>query len=323
MTMPPPHFMKKLLRTPHRVASPSRGRRRRRLTAAVLIGLVVLVLLATSAITWVGSETALRPAVHGYKWSLATYPQLHAQPVSFKSSTHVTIVGRFFPGSSKATIVLSHGFGDTQEGMDPWAALLHDGGFSVLTYNMRERPGSGGEYSTLGALEQDDLVSAVEYLRTRHDVDPTRIGGLGVSLGGAVTILAAARDTHLRAIVDDCGFSDAANVIDTSFTAFIHLPAFPFATLTVLLSELRAGVNIDEVQPARVISLISARPILIIHGLADKLVPVDNSLRNYAAARQPKQLWLVPGAGHGQSRVVAGAAYNQRVVAFFRRALKT
>jgi uncharacterized protein len=60
---------------------------------------------------------------------------------------------------------------------------------------------------------------------------------------------------------------------------------------------------------------------LIIQGLADTLVPPSNSRRNYAAARQPKEIWLVTRAGHTQSRAVAGAAYTRRVVAFFHRYL--
>jgi hypothetical protein len=50
------------------------------------------------------------------------------------------------------------------------------------------------------------------------------------------------------------------------------------------------------------------------------VLPV-NSKRNVAAAKEPKQIWWVRGAGHTQSRVVAGSLYVRRVVAFFRRYL--
>jgi uncharacterized protein len=106
-----------------------------------------------------------------------------------------------------------------------------------------------------------------------------------------------------------------------SFTHFIGLPAFPFAPITVQIAEWRAGVDINAVRPVDVIGTISPRPVLIIHGLADPLVPPSNSVRNYAAAQQPKEKWWVPRAGHTQSRAVAGAAYTRHVVAFFRRYL--
>src|SRR5207248_1163959 len=161
--------------------------------------------------------------------------------------------------------------------------------------------------------------SAVHYLTSRRDVDRARIGALGVSLGGATTILAAAQDRRIKAVVDDCGFADAPTAIANGFAYFIHLPAFPFSLIAVKIAEWRAGVNVEAVRPVDTIGRISPRPIFIIHGLADKAVLPANSVRNFAAAQEPKQYWPVPGAGHTQSRVVAGSLYVRRVDAFFRR----
>ena len=302
-------------------ANPSILARLRRLLAALVRVVVVIVVVVVAAISWIGSERAIHPAIEAYHWTPAAYPSLVPQDISFLGTGGARLVGRFFPGRTHATIVVSHGYGGNQNGVLPWAVFLHQAGYSVLTYDMRGAGRSGGGAVTLGALEQFDLVAAVDYLVSRPDVDKTRIGALGISLGGAVTILGAARDRRIRAAVDDCGFSDAPRVIDASFTHFIGLPAFPFSPLAVRLAELRTGQQIDTVRPVDMIASISPRPILIIHGLADSVVPVDNSRRNFAAARQPKELWLVPGAGHGESRAIAGAAYTHRVVAFFRQAL--
>jgi fermentation-respiration switch protein FrsA (DUF1100 family) len=206
--------------------------------------------------------------------------------------------------------------------MLPIADFLHGAGFNVLTYNMRSRAGSGGEYVTLGVYEQKDLISALDYLCTRSDVDPRRIGALGISMGGAVVILAAARDKRIKAVVDDCGFSDAPSVIAASFEHFIHLPPFPFAPITIWIADERAGINVDSVRPMDVIGRISPRPVFIIHGLDDYTVPVANSKRNFAHAREPKQLWLVPGAEHAKSHLVAKVEYERRVTAFFDKALQ-
>src|SRR4029077_15614185 len=87
---------------------------------------------------------------------------------------------------------------------------------------------SGGRAVTLGALEPLDLVSAVDYLTTRDDIDQNRIGALGLSLGAATTILAAADDRRIGAVVADSSFSGACSGISSSFQHFIGLPAFPF-----------------------------------------------------------------------------------------------
>jgi hypothetical protein len=219
-------------------------------------------------------------------------------------------------------VILASGYGETQDQMLSIAEFLHRAGFSVLTYNSRARATSGGRYVTLGAMEQHDVVSLVNYAVGRRDVDANRIGILGISMGGASAILAAARDKRLRAVVDDSGFSDAPRVIAAGFEHFIHLPAFPFAPITIGIADFRANVDVNRVRPMDVIAEVSPRPLLIIHDSGDAIVPVDNSLRNFAAARQPKELWLVPGSGHAQAETIAKSEYETRVTKFFEDALR-
>jgi dipeptidyl aminopeptidase/acylaminoacyl peptidase len=276
---------------------------------------------ALGVVGWIGAERAIHPAVAPYTWEPAAYPHLHPQDVTYRSRVGATISGRFFPGRSGATIVVSHGWADTQQGMLPWVEFLHAAGYSVFTYDMRCRGQSTGAAVTLGALEQFDLISAVDHLAGRPDVDASRIGALGISMGGSTSILAAAQDTRIRAVVTDCAYGDVRRVIATSFQRFIGLPAFPFAPITVLLAEWRTGVRVDGVRPVDKIGLIGPRPVLLIHGLDDVDIPPIHSVRNFEAAHEPKEIWWVSGAGHGLSREVAGAAYAERVVSFFRRHL--
>jgi fermentation-respiration switch protein FrsA (DUF1100 family) len=270
---------------------------------------------------WIGSERAIHRAPTTYSWSLADYPDLHPEAVTIQSRTGIAIAGRFFPGSSWTTIILSHGYGDNQEQMLPWANFLHQAGYSIFTYDMRNRGASGGDAITVGALEQEDLLSVIDYVAARPDIDPNKIGAMGVSLGGVTTILAAARDQRIKAVVDDCGFTDITSVLETAFDYFLHLPPYPFAPISVKIAELRTGQQISKVRAVDVVGQISPRPIFIIHGLDDPAVPPSHSERMYAAAGQPKQVWFVPGAKHNGSRQVAGAEYEQRVVAFFRQSL--
>jgi fermentation-respiration switch protein FrsA (DUF1100 family) len=166
------------------------------------------------------------------------------------------------------------------------------------------------------------MISIVSYAAGRKEVDAKRIGVLGISMGGSVAILAAAKDKRIRAVVDDSGFSDAPRVIAASFEKFIHLPAFPFAPVTIGIANLRAGIDVNQVLPVDVIGEISPRPLLLIHDTGDSVVPTDNSLRNYAAARQPKELWLVPGAEHGRAHTTAKAEYESKVSHFFESAIR-
>src|SRR5438067_4678368 len=103
----------------------------RRVIVALCLFLVIAVVGVLGGVGWIGSERAIHPKQHTYAWSLAGYPALGAavQQVTFRGSTGVRMAGRFFPGRSRATIILSAGYGDTQDQMVPWADLLHRAGY--------------------------------------------------------------------------------------------------------------------------------------------------------------------------------------------------
>jgi fermentation-respiration switch protein FrsA (DUF1100 family) len=284
-------------------------------------GVVFLSLVAVGAVGWVGSERALHPAYHRYDWSLTSYPDLQSERIQVRAADKILLDGRFFRGDRLSLVILASGYGDTQDQMLSIAEFLHQAGFSVVTYNSRARATSGGDYVTLGVLETQDLLSIIGYAVGRKDVDANRIGVLGISMGAAIAILGAAKDKRIRAVVDDSGFSDAPRVIAASFEHFIHLPAFPFAPITIAIANSRAGIDVNRVRPMDVIGEISPRPLLVIHETDDFVVPVDNSLRNFAAARQPKELWLVPGKEHGRAHTVARSEYEKKVTTFFKAAI--
>jgi uncharacterized protein len=290
--------------------------------STTFLTLLVLLPAGLLGVGWIGSERAIHPHTAHYRKTLRDFPALHPEDFRFASPTHAVIAASFYPGARRATIVLSHGYGDNQTEMLPYADFLHAHGFSVVTYDMRDRGRSTGDAVTLGALEYRDLTALIDQLMKRPDVDHQRIGALGVSLGGSTTVMSAAADRRIRAVVDDSGFSDAPNVIETSFEHFIGLPAFPFAPITVWLVKLRTGLDPNMVRPMDVVARISPRPLLVIHCMDDTVVPPANSERIFAAARQPKEFWRIPEGGHAQGHKVARQEYERRVSAFFEAALR-
>jgi fermentation-respiration switch protein FrsA (DUF1100 family) len=298
--------------------------RRSRLKSAVriaVIGFVPALIALLGGVGWIGSERAIHPAARHYATTLADYPDLHPAEIGFQSRTHVTIAATFFPGERRAVIVLSHGYGDNQAQMLPYAEFLHKAGYSVLTYDMRNRGRSGGEAVTLGALEYLDLISAVDYLTTRADVDRGGIGALGLSLGGSTTLLAAANDPRIKAVVDDSGFSDAPGAIASGFAHFIGLPAFPFASITTEIVTWRIGVDVKRIRPVDVVARIAPRPLLIVECMGDRVVPPVNGERNFNAAGDPKSIWRIPTGGHIDGYNVARQEYERRVIGFFDESL--
>ncbi|MDP9375112.1 MAG: S9 family peptidase [Chloroflexota bacterium] len=147
-------------------------------------------------------------------------------------------------------------------------------------------------------------------------MDRERLGALGVSLGGAVTVLAAARDPRLKAVVDDCGFGDVASATATAYEHFIGLPAFPFAPISVRISEWRTGQRVSAARPIDVVGRLGPRPLLIIHGLADRQVPPTTERASSPPRRSRRSCgwWraraTASASGRSPARSTSGASWG-------------
>ncbi|MBI4281909.1 MAG: alpha/beta hydrolase [Chloroflexi bacterium] len=297
----------------------------RALTTGYLVTSAILSVLVLAGVGWVGSERGIHPSLTDNLPQLADYPNLEAalEEVSFPSRDGTPLAGWFIPGESPKTIILLHGFTDIRDKMLPHASFLHEAGYSVLLFDFRSRGQSAGDAVTLGYYERGDVQGAVQYLKTRPDVDGDDLGVLGVSMGAATAIMAAAETPELKAVVSESSFKSVDSAIASSFEHFIDLPAFPFAPITVFIIEKRLGINADQVVPEASVGLISPRPVFIIHGQDDTTIDSEDAQALYAAAQEPKEeLWLIPGSGHAEGVEVAPEEYGQRAVDFFNRYLK-
>ncbi|HYP42218.1 MAG TPA: alpha/beta fold hydrolase [Chloroflexia bacterium] len=216
-------------------------------------------------------------------------------------------------------VLLVHGYGGHKEQMVRYGQMLHDGGFAVLMFDMA---GSGlryGEPITLGYKERWHVMDAVRYLRTRTDVDARRLGVLGVSMGAATALLAAAEDLSIKAIVADSAYATLTDMIKPGIRAFLGRPALVLAPLIVRYAETMLGMRSSEIRPEEAAGQLGERPVLVIHGEDDPLTDVASAHRIYAAVPGPKELWVVPDCEHAYGPVVAEQEYKQRINAFFAR----
>ncbi len=246
---------------------------------------------------------------------------LSFEPVTFTSGDGLRLAGWYIPSYNGAAIILCHGLGDNRVGTLPQAVLLAEHGYGSFLFDFRAHGESEGEMVTYGYAESDDVLAAVDYLLSRPDVDPERIGILGGSLGAATALRAAARSTHLKAVVTEGAFISLEDEVASSFKAFSGLPAFPFAPLTVAFAQWQTGLRISEVRPVDDIPSIAPRPVLIIHGTDDDLIPAEQGLRLYEAAGEPKELWMIGGMGHESALELLPDEYEKRVIGFFDKAL--
>ena len=288
----------------------------------ILIGIVLLVVALSFVLVYANT--------HPPKYPLHIPPSVYKtvyEDVSFTTADGIDLKGWLVkPASYDQTspaIVICHGVGANKSDFTELAVSLSHRGYFVLLFDFRAHGESSGRRTSLGLHEQKDIEAAFAFLKTRRDtIDPKRVGVYGFSMGGSAAILTAREDGAFSAVVADSAFTSLRDQAREAITGFYRLPAFPFLHLTVLGYELSFQTRVDAIAPVKVIAAIAPTPVLIIAGEGDKLIPADNGRRLYEAAKEPKALWMIPGADHGGTLAAAGSAYEKRVGEFFDKHLK-
>lgn len=236
---------------------------------------------------------------------------LEYQKVEFQAEDGTSLFAWFLParGEARGAVLYLHGNAENISTHFANIAWMPAAGFSVLALDYRGYGASQGEPSLRGA--QMDIDAAMRVLLERPDVNPRRIFIFGQSLGGALAIHYAATTVYkrnVRAVVVDSSFSDYHLITQEKLASTPLTWAFqwlPFLTVD------------NEYSPQAFVKALSPIPLLLIHGDQDVVVPVEHSYRLYKAAGEPKEIWVVPGAGHIQS--LKTKSVRDRLADFLRR----
>ena len=238
------------------------------------------------------------------------------EDVSFTASDGVVLRGWYAPAKRRAAVIFVSGGAANRMQPLPEARALVEHGFGVLLFDSRASGESDGELTTWGELEQRDLVAALDFVSARADVDPNKIGVQGLSIGGTTVALTAAKDPRAHAVLLNATWTSLSDEVGYKFGKF-----GPFSSWPAKWVFRHAGVDLDAVRPIDHIAEIAPRPLLILTGEVDTDTPVWVMDRLFAAARAPKDMWVVPGAGHGGYAEASPTEYTKRVVAFFEASL--
>lgn len=204
------------------------------------------------------------------------------------------------PGSETA-IVLAHGFSGTHT--KPWQARIARSLAAyagVVAFDFRGHGASAG-VSTLGELEVLDVAAAVAWAR---DLDYERVVTCGWSMGASAVIRHAALVGGVDGVVSVSGTS-RWRVRDTAPMRRLHWIVERRAGRVVGRTLLRTRLAthwVDEPEsPVEVIGRIAPTPLLLVHGDRDTYFGLEHPEALYAAANEPKELWVVPGFAHAES----------------------
>ena len=188
------------------------------------------------------------------------------------------------PGDEDLAIIVAHGFTLSWQRPSVWRVISRMNRFGgVLSFDFRGHGRSGGA-STLGDREIKDLAVVVAYAR---ELGYARVALVGFSMGASIVLRFALGRLVTRKLLN----------------TRIH------------------GGRWDPVPvpPAEAAARISPVPLLIVHGDQDGYFPVEHAQQIYAAAREPKDLWVIQGYGHAEA--AASAALLDRIGGWVRTAV--
>src|SRR6266850_2070047 len=172
------------------------------------------------------------------------------------------------PGSPQTVIVSGGHKGQRTNSLGISAALWRKG-FNVILYSYRGMPGSDRAPITFGIKEVLELQAVIAFARKR--IPHARIGLLGYSMGAVVSLLGAAGEPGVEALVLDSPFSDLRTLLVENVRRSTKLPGSPFVWLAGLMFWMRTRSRISECSPRDILSSLEPRPLFFIHGGADDI----------------------------------------------------
>ena len=291
---------------------------------------MLVVTVALAALLAAAALAVARVALASYRDAVNDFvrtpsPQIARHPaqagiaglgeVALAGGAGATLAAWYVPSRNRAAVVLVHGTNAERSSLLPEARILAAAGFGVLALDLPGQGASAG--STRWAEPEWRAVStAVDYLAQRVEVDPARIGAFGLSFGGYVLLQAAARDARLKAVA----LASTPYDLDAE-TRLANARWGPLSELPALWVLHRYRGPVADLAPQAALRALAPRALFVLGGARDHMVPPAALRQLYDAAREPKELWIIPGAGHAGFADAAPGEYPQRLAGFFLRSL--
>ena len=236
--------------------------------------------------------------------------------VDLSTSDGLRLHAWYVPSQNRAAVIAFPG--RTQP--VPHARMLIRHGYGVLMLDRRGEGASEGDYNAFGWAGERDLRAALAFLRRQPDVDPARIGGLGLSVGGELLLQTAAHTRALRAVVSEgAGQRSLAEHLDNPELGRVQRWFSGMLVQTgavAVLSNTAPPPDLADLMPR-----IAPRPVLLIEAVNGN---PDEVLNEVYAARggRATELWKLTRGGHTGALAAAPAEYDARVAGFFARGLR-
>ena len=220
-------------------------------------------------------------------------------------------------GKPQPAVVVVHGWGGNAALMLPLARPLHEAGFAALFIDTRCHGASDDDRFTSLPRFAEDAEHAFAWLAAQPGIDPQRIALLGHSVGAGAVLFAASRTPQVAAVVSVAAFSHPVAMMRRLLAAK-RLPERPLGRYILDYVQKTIGHRFDDIAPLTTIARIR-RPVLLVHGEDDEVVPIVEARQIYAARGDtPVELMTIAG-NHDSFADLEG--HIDQLTGFLQRAL--
>ena len=218
--------------------------------------------------------------------------------VNFTTDDGLRLDGWLFPPeSNQGTVIFVHGHRDNRLNFINEAVMVHEQGYGVLVFDLRNAGTSEGDITTLGYYESQDVITAYEWLITQPDINPEQIILYGHSMGGVSVAMALGELTSVSGAVLDSTFISVEDNINDIVAQILPFTT-PITEFIMWVMEREADVNFYDLRPVDVVDSVDI-PLLVLHGSDDRLIPPNNGETLFDVADNPYGFVVFDGAEHG------------------------
>ncbi len=240
--------------------------------------------------------------------------------LEINSFDDLILKAQYIEQTSQKKVILAHGFNQSSNDMGKLAKFYYDRGFDILLPDARGHGESQGDYIGYGWHDRLDYIEWIDLLIEEYGAEDIILHGN--SMGAAVVLMTSGETLpdEVRAIVADSSYSTVEEELIHQLKHIYNLPPFPLLNATSLVTKIRAGYTFKEASAIDQVRK-NTRPLLIIHGDADDLVPTEMGYQIYEAAGGDKELWIVPDVGHTKAFDIVTQEFQDLVGAFITQVL--
>lgn len=217
-------------------------------------------------------------------------------------------------------IICLHGVTENKISSNKYMMLFHSLGYNVVLFDHRRHGSSGGEHSSYGYYEKDDLNTVIDFLY--HKYDNIYLGLHGESMGAATALLyQGSLNGKAQFLISDCAFSSLDQQIIYLVKEKIYSKLKVFTPILIYFInkalQIRTTYSLYQISPKQSVRQINI-PILFIHTKNDTFIPYQHTQSLYNNNKSDaKMLWLPTKGDHATSYNIHSKSYKNKVIEFF------